>query len=70
MYPLTLPILYEYEPLGSLKLMVFAVDVSVAPFNVTDQVVPDDNPLSVNVTVYVTSLNVIATEILTPLTVN
>ncbi len=51
MYPLTLPILYEYEPFGSLKLIVLVLDELVAPFNVTDQVVPDDNPDSVKVTI-------------------
>jgi len=55
--------LNEYVPLGSVNEMVFVVDVSVLPFNVTDHDVPDGNPDSVNVIVYevvVTGVNVIA----------
>ena len=41
----------EYVPLGSVKLIKPDVDEWVVPAIVTDQLVPDGNPFSVNVTV-------------------
>ncbi len=45
-YPLTLTTLYEYDPFGTLKIIVFVLDDFVIPPNVTDQFVPDGNPFS------------------------
>ena len=69
-YPLTEPIEYEYVPFGIENVIVFVVEDLVIPFSVTDHEVPDGRPDSVNVTVYVTRLNVIATFTFAPLTVN
>ena len=41
----------EYVALGSVKLIKPDVDEWVVPAIVTDQLVPDGNPFSVNVTV-------------------
>ena len=68
-YPLTEPIEYEYVPIGIENVIVFVVEDLVISFSVTDHDVPDGNPLSVNVTVYVTRVNVIAKFILNPFTV-
>ena len=68
-YPDTAPMEYEYVPLGSENEIVFVVDDSVFPFNVTDQDVPDGRPVSVNVTEYLTWVKVIATFTFAPLTV-
>ena len=46
------------------------VDVTDTPFSVTDQLVPEGNPVSVNVTEYVTNENGTGTETGAPLTVN
>ena len=40
-------------PLGFENEIVFVVDDSVFPFNVTDHEVPDGRPDSVNVTAYI-----------------
>ena len=64
--------MYEYVPFGSVNDMVEVVELSGAPFSVTDQLVPDGSPLSVNVTVYVVTtdaVNVTAFETEAPLTV-
>ena len=60
----------EYVPQGSWNVIVLLVDVSVVPFKVTDQDVPDGRPDSVNVTVKVIWENVIDCETGEPLTVN
>ena len=69
MYPDTAPMEYEYVPLGSENEIVFVVDDSVFPFNVTDQDVPDGRPVSVNVTVYTGMKSMFMTTFL-PDTVN
>ena len=51
-YPLKDPIVYEYDPSYSLNIMVFDVEYCVFPFNVTCHDVPEDNPDSVNITLY------------------
>ena len=71
-YPLTEPIEYEYVPFGTENVIVFAAENSVVPFSVTDHGVPDGNPFSVNVTVYVftgTGVNVTAIFTFAPFTV-
>jgi len=52
-YPDTDPMEYEYVPFGTENVIVSVVDDSVVPFKVTDHVVPDGRPDSVNVTEYV-----------------
>ena len=51
-YPDTLLTVYEYVPFGSVNVIVPDVDDSLVPLSVTDHDVPDGNPDSVNVTVY------------------
>ena len=51
-YPDTLLTVYGYVPFGSVNVIVSDVDDSLVPLSVTDQDVPDGNPVSVNVTVY------------------
>ena len=51
-YPDTLLTVYEYVPFGSVNVIVPDVDDSLVPLSVTDHDVPDGNPVSVNVTVY------------------
>ena len=63
LYPETAPTVYVYVPFASLNVIVDVVELDGAPFNVTDQLVPDGSPLSVNVTAYVVTadaVNVIA----------
>jgi hypothetical protein len=48
---------------------VFVVDVCTTEFNVTDQLVPDTNPTSVNVTAYADPENVIVAPAVVPWTV-
>ena len=65
LYPGTTPTVYGYVPFATVKRITVVVDDCVAPFNVTDQLIPDGNPLSVNVTAYVvafTEENVTASE--------
>ena len=45
-------IVYEYVPFGTENVIVPDVDDSLVPLSVTDHDVPDGNPVSVNVTVY------------------
>ena len=64
-YPDTPLTVYEYVPFGKENVIVPDVDDSLVPLSVTDHDVPDDNPDSVNVTVYlltdvVVGVNVIA----------
>jgi len=67
----TVAIVYEYVPLGSLNVIVLVVDENDCPLlKLTYHLVPNGNSFSVNVTVYVTRLNVIATFTFAPLTVN
>ena len=42
----------EYVPLASLKTTEGVDDARLAPLYVTDQLVPEGNPVSVNVTLY------------------
>ena len=51
-YPDTLLTVYKYVPFGSVNGIVPDVDDSLVPLSVTDHDVPDGNPDSVNVTVY------------------
>ena len=51
-YPVTLLTLYEYDPLGSENEIVSVVEDSFVPLSVTDHNVPDGNPDSENVIVY------------------
>jgi hypothetical protein len=44
---------YAYVPFASLNTIVAEVDGTVVPFSVTDHVVPEGSPVSVNVTVYI-----------------
>ena len=53
LYPAADPTVYEYVPFAAMKRISVVVDDCVAPLNVTDQLVPNGNPLSVNVTAYV-----------------
>jgi hypothetical protein len=55
-------------PFGSGNVIVPVVDVFRVPFKVTDHEVPDGRPLSVNVTAYVTSVNVTDTATGPPFT--
>ncbi len=48
-YPDIDPIVYEYVPLGSVKVIVDVVEDCVDPLSVTDHDVPDGRPDSVNV---------------------
>ena len=67
----TVAMVYEYVPFGSENVIVFVVDENDCPLlKLTYHIVPDGNPLSVNVTVYVTRLNVIAIFTFAPFTVN
>jgi hypothetical protein len=50
-HPASVPIVYRYVPLGSVKVIVELVELSVTPFNVTDQSVLGGSPVSMNVTV-------------------
>ena len=52
--PGTFAIDHPYVPLGSANAIVEVVELAAAPFNVTDQDVPEGSPVSVNVTAYVT----------------
>jgi hypothetical protein len=62
---------YEYVPLGSLNVIVVPVPEYDCPLlKLTYHIVPEGNPDSVNVTVYVTSEKVIDCETGAPLTVN
>ena len=54
----------------SSNIIALVVDDFVVPFRVTDQDVPVGSPDSVNVTVYVTGRNVMATGEVGPLTVS
>ena len=51
-YPVTLLTLYEYDPLGSENEIVSVVEDSFVLLSVTDHDVPDGNPDSENVIVY------------------
>ena len=62
--------LNEYVPLGSVNEMVFVVDVSVLPLNVTDHEVPEGRPDSMNVISYVTKWKETDMFKFDPLTVN
>jgi hypothetical protein len=52
-YPPTDPTVYWNGPFGSLNVIALLVELSVAPFRLTDQLVPVGSPVSVNVTAYV-----------------
>jgi hypothetical protein len=66
----TVAIVYEYDPFGSWNVIVVPVPEYDCPLlKLTYHFVPDGNPLSVNVTEYLTWVNVIATFTLEPLTV-
>jgi hypothetical protein len=70
-YPDIFPIVYEYVPFGSENDITSVVDENFCPLDkLTYQVVPDCNPVSVNVTVYRTLLNVTDSDTDAPLTVN
>ena len=69
-YFVTYPVEYAYVPLGSVNTISDAVECSVTPFSVTLQIVPLGNLLSVNVTLYVTKLNVTDSDTTVPLIVN
>lgn len=58
-YPDTEPTVKVYVPFGSLNVIEEAIELSVSPFKVTDQSVPDGRLLFVKVTAYVTWVNVI-----------
>ena len=63
--------MYEYDPLGSLNVIVVPVPEYDLPLlKLTYQVVPDGSPFSVNVTVYVIRLNVIPIFTFAPFAVN
>ena len=62
---------YVYVPFGSLNVIVLVVDEKLCPFDkFTYQIVFAGNPLSVNVTLYVTELNVTDSDTCAPFTVN
>jgi hypothetical protein len=63
-------IVYEYEPFGSVNVIVFVVELCVIPFNVINHNVPDGNPLSVNVISYTTNLKETEMFKFDPFTVN
>ena len=50
LYPETAPTVYVYVPFASLNVTVDVVELDVEPPSVTDQLVPDGSPPSVNVT--------------------
>ena len=69
LYPEILPIEYEYVPLGRENVIVFVVEDNVVPLRVTDHEIPEERPVSVKVTVYLTSENDTDLESGVPLTV-
>ena len=56
-------------PLGSVNVMLEPVDALATPSSVTDHDVPDGRPVSVSVTVYVTSIKVTDLDTDAPFTV-
>ena len=65
-YPDTLFTVYEYVPLSSENTILEAFIDSVLPLSVTDHDVPDDNPVSVNITLYPCNIKEIPKNLLAP----
>lgn len=64
--------MYEYVPFGSTKVIELPLETSDTPFSVTDQLVVDGSPVSVNVIAYVVGalgVNVIVSVTAAPFTV-